>query len=145
MATVEKEEPQSVAVLTPPSEANSIISLIRPLDPSLPVVEHLDLSEWDQLPVFSTQQVAQIFFQRSAAWIRWVDRRGLLYHDSTGRKVTVTRLGDPDNGMKRYSLSDVETTARILHQNRQISTSRLQIALQIIHLIAVGYGVVQAE
>ena len=36
-------------------------------------------------------------------------------------------------------------TARILHQNGVISASRLTIALQIIHLIAIGYGVIPVE
>jgi hypothetical protein len=138
---VEREIPQDVQVRLP-LDPNTVNKIVVPLNPSLPVVTDLDISN---CPTFSTQEVASVFFQRSAAWFRWIDRRGLLDRDALGREVKVMRLNDPDNGMKRYTLADIEMTARILHQNGVISASRLTIALQIIHLIAIGYGVIPVE
>ncbi len=137
----EREIPQDVQVRLP-LDPNTVNKIVVPLNPSLPVVTDLDISN---CPTFSTQEVASVFFQRSAAWFRWIDRRGLLDRDALGREVKVMRLNDPDNGMKRYTLADIEMTARILHQNGVISASSLTIALQIIHLIAIGYGVIPVE
>lgn len=138
---IEREDPQEVFIPTP-LDGNSVAAIVVPLNPSLPVVEGLDISN---CPTFSTQEVASMFFQRSAAWIRWIDRRGLLHRDALGREVKVMRLNDPTNGMKRYTLADIEMTARILHQNGVIPATKLTIALQIIHLIAIGYGVIPVK
>ena len=138
---VEKEIPQDVQIRLP-LDPNSVAAIVVPLNPTLPVVTELNISN---CPTFSTQEVSSIFFQRSAAWIRWIDRRGLLDRDALGRTVKVMRLNDPNNGMKRYTLADIETTARILHQNGIISSSKLTICLQIIHLIAIGYGVIPVK
>ena len=139
--TIEQEEPQGV-ILAPPPDANSIAQIVKPVNPSEQIVTNRDISH---LPEFTTQEVASIFFQRSAGWLRWIDRRGLLYKDATGRTVEVKRLGDPINGMKRYTLADIETIARILHQNDVISPSRMIIALQLVHLIALGYNAIPVE
>jgi len=138
---IEKEIPQDIQIRLP-LDPNSVAAIVVPLNPSLPVVTELDISN---CPTFSTQEVASVFFQRSAAWFRWIDRRGLLDRDSLGRTVKVMRLNDPTNGMKRYSLADIEMTARILHQNGMISSSKLTITLQLVHLIAIGYGVIPVK
>lgn len=138
---IEKEVPQDIQIRLP-LDPNSVAAIVVPLNPMLPVVTEVDISN---CPTFSTQEVASVFFQRSAAWFRWIDRRGLLDRDSLGRTVKVMRLNDPMNGMKRYTLADIEMTARILHQNGLISSSKLTIALQLVHLIAIGYGVIPVK
>ena len=136
------DDPEAWVTNPPMLKPDEILKLAVPLDPAEFVVIGLDVSK---APEFGTQELGTIFFQRSAAWIRWVDRRGQLDKDNLGRTVTPTRLINPKNGIKRYTLADVEMTARILHQNGVIASDRLQIALQIIFLLAVGYGVITVE
>ena len=112
----EREIPQDVQVRLP-LDPNTVNKIVVPLNPSLPVVTDLDISN---CPTFSTQEVASVFFQRSAAWFRWIDRRGLLDRDALGREVKVMRLNDPDNGMKRYTLADIEMTKKIVDAGQRL-------------------------
>lgn len=137
----------------PVASSNAVSRLVRVLDPSVPLLvdntgemlPHLDLVAYERTPKFGVKEASEIFFQRTSSWWRWMDREGHLDHDDTGRRVSVMRLGDKVNGIKRYSLADIELTARILHQNGKISVTRMALALQIVHLIAVGYGVIPAD
>lgn len=139
--SIKKEEPQPV-VLIPPFHPNAVSRVVRAVNPNEPILEGVDVSLG---PTFSTKELGVFFFQRSGSWIRWLDRRGLLNRDALGREVHPQRDGNETNGRRQYTLADVEMTARILHQNAIIPATRLQITLQLVHLVALGYGLIPGD
>lgn len=106
------------------------------IDPSVKVFTDVDLSK---MPVFKTTQVAEVFFQRSGPWLRWLEREKFFVDPDTGVKLHIPR--DPETHIKLWSLKEIEELADILYRNGRINPQQVLVATIIMRYVAIGWGV----
>ncbi len=88
-------------------------------------------------PVFTTKQVASIFFGMTDFWLRWRERDGGTVLD--GVKVEPARTAAH---ARRYNLSDIERLSHALVSNEAISIESHIKALRVLAAIGRVHGLV---
>lgn len=96
------------------------------------ISEDMDLTR----PVYSTAEVAKVFFGKSAAWIRWRERDGDFTLD--GQPIVVSRA---QSNIRKFTLLDVERMIYALSQRRVLQPPAVKLALHIVRCEAKLYGV----
>lgn len=82
-------------------------------------------------PLFSTQEVAKIFFARSSHWMRWRDKQDSFVFD--GRPVEVRR---DKSGARKFDLQTIEKIAHGLAQQTLITPLQLSRTVSAMQAVA---------
>lgn len=96
-----------------------------------------------ELPHFSTQEVAKVFFGQKAEWLRWLARRkpGKYPHGRfvlDGEPLVFKRNA---HQARYYTLADVEKMAHALTQCEAIDGLQLLDTIKVIRHVALLYGI----
>lgn len=97
-------------------------------------------------PNFAVQEAAKAFFARGADWLRWRYRSATGYPNGffvlDGVQLEPKRN---KNGIRYYTLADIERMAYALAQNKAIDGRTLATVLEIVLHVARNYGVFDAD
>jgi hypothetical protein len=91
-------------------------------------------------PTFSVSEVGKFFFARSSHWVRLLEREG--FFSENGENVGGRRT---NQGVRIYTLSDVEQMVRMLAKKKRIDGRQLQRTLQLVHAEANLWGYFDEE
>jgi hypothetical protein len=98
------------------------------------------------VPWFQIEDLANVFFDKSKDWIRWLHRSAPGYPD--GHFVLDGEVLKPKrtrSGYRAYTLADVEKFARALHQGGRMNDKDLGEILNLIIAVAVRHKVITWE
>lgn len=98
----------------------------------------LDGIDTSSEPTFSVSEVGKFFFARSSHWVRLLERDG--FFEFRGEAVGNRRTSQ---GVRVYSLSDVEKMARALAEHDRIDGLQLRHALQLVYSEAKLWGYIE--
>lgn len=117
------------------------------LDLSRFVTADLDTS---REPHYTISELAKFFFNRTATWVRWRERKGYFILDAVGpngSKEYEVGPGSKQYGLNRtvegarfYTLEDVEGIAHALAQKDAITGTQLYLAILAVHTQARIFG-----
>lgn len=90
----------------------------------------------DGVPTFPSSEVARIFFARSNIWLRMRLWRGFGGKDDLGE----IQVGRTDSGARRWTLYDVERTARSFLNDAAMSLDDYARTVAVVKAVAYRYG-----
>ena len=86
--------------------------------------------------VYSTNDVAD-FFDRSNQWLYWGLREG-IFTDEDGAPVIPERVGDPDQGRRRFTLPIIKAILHSSYRRGNITPEELKKVLKRIRIAELG-------
>lgn len=112
----------------------AIVMEVAGIDPDRPIFENVDTTDG---PRYSTNEVAKLFFARSAHWMRWREQRGHFVLDGT--PVTPERKS---SNVRAYTLADIELLAHALASHQAINGRQLALTLTVLRLQGEMYDLI---